>query len=187
VNLVKVTVNDQFGAQDAVTQADYLVLYDASGGFVTGGGWIDSPQGACLRAPCTQATLGKANFGFVSKYKKGQSTPDGNTEFQFKAGDINFHSEDYEWLVVAGAKAQFKGTGTINGSGNYGSYSPRSTVRSAVAAAPTSSASRSGTKNNSDAVVYDQPTVGAGRRHAHYNPWRRQHQHSDEVAGPPGR
>ncbi len=25
----------------------------------------------------------------------------------------------YEWLVVAGARAQFKGTGTINGSGSY--------------------------------------------------------------------
>jgi hypothetical protein len=34
---------------------------------------------------------GKANFGFVSKYQKGQSTPDGNTEFQFKAGDLNLH------------------------------------------------------------------------------------------------
>jgi hypothetical protein len=26
----------------------------------------------------------------------------------------------YEWLVVAGARAQFKGEGTINGSGSYG-------------------------------------------------------------------
>lgn len=26
----------------------------------------------------------------------------------------------YDWLVVAGSKAQFKGTGTINGAGNYG-------------------------------------------------------------------
>ncbi len=32
---------------------------------------------------------------------------------------MNFHSSEYQWLVVAGAKAQFKGTGTINGS--YGS------------------------------------------------------------------
>jgi hypothetical protein len=26
----------------------------------------------------------------------------------------------YDWLVVGGAKAQYKGTGTINGAGNYG-------------------------------------------------------------------
>ena len=33
--------------------------------------------------------------------------------------DSNFKSTAYEWLVVAGSKAQFKGTGTINGGGNY--------------------------------------------------------------------
>jgi hypothetical protein len=33
---------------------------------------------------------------------------------------MEFHSTDYQWLVIAGAKAQFKGTGTINDEGNYG-------------------------------------------------------------------
>jgi hypothetical protein len=28
-------------------------------------------------------------------------------------------SASYEWLVVAGARAQFKGEGTINGAGRY--------------------------------------------------------------------
>ena len=60
---------------------------------------------------------GKANFGFVSKYKKGASVPTGKTEFNFKAGDLNFHSDSYQWLVVTqdGTNAQFKGSGTING------------------------------------------------------------------------
>lgn len=31
----------------------------------------------------------------------------------------NFHSENFSWLVVSGYKAQSKGTGTINGAGNY--------------------------------------------------------------------
>jgi parallel beta-helix repeat protein len=62
---------------------------------------------------------GKATFGFVSKYKKGASVPDGQTEFVFQAADLNFHSSSYEWLVVAGSKAKFKGTGTINGEGEY--------------------------------------------------------------------
>jgi len=119
VYTLTLTVTDAAG-EYATTIYQYVVVYDPNGGFVTGGGWIDSPAGACRTAPCTPQTVGKANFGFVSKYKKGQTTPDGNTEFQFKAGDINFHSENYEWLVVAGAKAQYKGTGTINGSGNYG-------------------------------------------------------------------
>jgi hypothetical protein len=93
-----------------------LAVCDPSGGFVTGGGWIDSPQGAYTSDP---TLTGKANFGFVSKYKKGPTVPTGQTEFQFKVADLNFHSDSYEWLVVAGAKAQYKGVGTINGEGSY--------------------------------------------------------------------
>ncbi len=35
----------------------------------------------------------------------------------FQAGDLNFHSDAYDWLVVnqGGIRAQYKGTGTING------------------------------------------------------------------------
>jgi uncharacterized delta-60 repeat protein len=95
----------------------YIVVYDPDGGFVTGGGWIDSPEGAYAADP---SLTGKANFGFVSKYKKGATAPTGNTEFQFHAGDLNFHSSEYEWLVVTGSDyARFKGTGTINGEGEY--------------------------------------------------------------------
>jgi len=32
---------------------------------------------------------------------------------------LNFHSESYDWLVVAEPKAKYKGTGTINGTGEY--------------------------------------------------------------------
>ena len=56
----------------------------------------------------------------MSKYKKGQSTPTGQTQFKFKAGDLNYHSTEYEWLVVAGPHAKYKGSGTIDGSGDYG-------------------------------------------------------------------
>ena len=61
-----------------------------------------------------------ATFGFVSKYQKGANVPSGDTQFQFQAAGFNFHSTIYDWLVVAGAKAQFKGSGTINGAGNDG-------------------------------------------------------------------
>jgi hypothetical protein len=93
------------------------VFYDPNAGFVTGGGWIMSPPGAYSANP---ALTGKANFGFVSKYQKGAKVPTGQTEFQFHAGNLNFHSEVYEWLVVAGARAQYKGTGTLNGATGYG-------------------------------------------------------------------
>ena len=74
-----------------------------------------------LRAPTPSIRpLRAASFGFVSKYKKGATIPTGQTEFQYKVGSLNFHSTDYQWLVIAGARAQYKGTGTINGQGNYG-------------------------------------------------------------------
>jgi hypothetical protein len=92
----------------------YLAVYDSDGGFVTGGGWIMSPEEAYAD---DSSLTGKANFGFVSKYKKGANVPTGNTKFQFKAGNLDFHSDSYEWLVVnqAGTNAQYKGNGTING------------------------------------------------------------------------
>jgi hypothetical protein len=95
-----------------------FVVYDPTDGFVTGGGWIDSPAGAYTADP---SLAGKATFGFVSKYIKGATVPTGNTEFQFKVAGLNFHSSIYDWLVVnqGGTNAQFKGTGTINGEGTY--------------------------------------------------------------------
>jgi hypothetical protein len=63
---------------------------------------------------------GRVSFGFNSKYQRGATVPTGNTEFQFRAADFNFKSTSYDWLVVGGAKAQFKGSGTINNTGNYG-------------------------------------------------------------------
>jgi hypothetical protein len=98
----------------------FLAVYDSDAGFVTGGGWIDSPADACHLTTACEGLTGKANFGFVSKYKKGATVPTGNTEFQFKAGDLNFHSSSYEWLIVTGRDyAKFKGTGTINWMGEY--------------------------------------------------------------------
>ena len=86
-------------------------MYDPSGGFVTGGGEIESAPGSY--AP-DETLEGIAHFGFVSKYKNGANTPTGQTEFQFQVADFNFHSTSYDWLVVAGNKAQYKGEGTVN-------------------------------------------------------------------------
>jgi hypothetical protein len=117
VYTVVVTVKDKFDATSDPYEYRYVVVYDPNGGFVTGGGWIDSQPGAYR---LNTSLAGKANFGFVSKYQKGQTQPSGDTEFQFHAASMNFKSKAYEWLVLSGTtRAQFKGTGTINGSGNY--------------------------------------------------------------------
>jgi hypothetical protein len=110
------------GARDSAGNAGapectFLPVYDPDGGFVTGAGWISSPAGAYVTNP---SLTGRASFGFVSKYHQGASVPTGQTQFQFKTGDLSFYSDAYEWLVVAGARAKYKGTGTINGTGSYG-------------------------------------------------------------------
>ncbi len=115
VYTVTLTIDDD-NSWSITMKFQYVVVYDPDAGFVTGGGWINSPIGAYRDDP---SLTGKANFGFVSKYKKGQSTPTGNTQFQFKAGGLNFHSSEYDWMVLAGAKAMYKGTGTINNAGTY--------------------------------------------------------------------
>lgn len=116
VYTVTVTVTDDDGGSGA-SIFQYIVVYDPNAGFVTGGGWIDSPAGA-YAADITLS--GKANFGFVSKYKKGMTVPTGETQFQFHVANFSFHSTAYEWLVVSGPKAQYKGRGMVNGSGDYG-------------------------------------------------------------------
>jgi len=116
VHTITLTVEDDDDGND-IEIFQYVVVYDPNDGFVTGGGWIDSPTGAYGANP---SLTGRANFGFVSKYKKGQSTPTGNTEFKFEIADLDFHSTSYEWLVITGgSKAMFKGLGTINDLGEY--------------------------------------------------------------------
>ena len=115
VYTLTLTVTDDDGAS-AQSVFRFVVIYDAAAGFVTGGGWINSPPGAYAGDP---ALSGRATFGFVSKYLRGATTPSGNTEFQFRSGNLYFHSSSYDWLVVGGARAQFKGSGMINGEGDY--------------------------------------------------------------------
>ncbi len=114
---VTLIVTDNDSGSASVAAENYVVIYNPEGGFVTGGGWINSPAGAYVP---DNTLAGKATFGFVSKYQKGATVPTGNTEFQFKVADLNFKSTSYDWLVVAGSQAKYKGTGTINGEGNYG-------------------------------------------------------------------
>ena len=167
VYTIKLTVmDDDEGTAQAMFQ--FVVVYDPDAGFVTGGGWINSPTGAYV---ADSSLAGRANFGFVSKYQKGANVPTGTTEFQFKVANLNFHSTSYQWLVIAGARAQYKGMGTINGSGNYGF------LLTAIDGPITGGSGNDKfrikiwDKNNGDAIVYnnqmgandsDDPTTALG-------------------------
>ena len=117
VYTLKLIVTDKDGDHSNESIYQYVVVSDSGGGseagFVSGGGWIDSPAGAYAARP---SLTGKASFGFVARNEQEQ--PDGNTEF--KLGDLHFKSTGYQSLVLAGATARLTGQGTINGSGHYG-------------------------------------------------------------------
>ena len=116
VYAITLTVIDRDGGIGSST-FQYVVVYDPSAGYVTGAGTISSPVGAYTQ---DSSLSGKAIFGFVSKYQNGANQPTGSTQFRFIIANFSFKSTSYDWLVVGGARAQYKGSGTINGSGDYG-------------------------------------------------------------------
>ena len=68
----------------------------------------------------------KDNLGFVAKYKKGTTIPEGETEFQYKPATTQFPLASTSTAPrttgssFSGSRGQFQGSGTINGAGNYG-------------------------------------------------------------------
>ncbi len=117
---VKMTVTSNQGVTTWVdTQNDLealVVIYDPAAGYAIGGGWLASPPGAYLANP---SLTGKVSFGFTSKYFKNATNPKGETQFSFKLGEVDFNAVNFDYLVISGAKAQFKGFGKLNGSGAY--------------------------------------------------------------------
>ncbi|WP_439882832.1 YDG domain-containing protein [Pontibacter sp. MBLB2868] len=122
VGVYKVIAEAGTGCSSSIA---YISVFDPTGNFVTGGGWINSPDGA-IRVEgkygiTSKTATGKANFGFVAKYKKGSNQVDGNTEFQFNTGNINFKSTLHNEmsLVVTSDKATYRGEGTLNGMSGF--------------------------------------------------------------------
>jgi len=89
-----------------------VVVYDPNGGYTYGGGWFASPAGALKDDP---TATGKANFGFSVNYYKNATLPKGETQFEFKAGNLEYNALNFEYLSVSGYKAVFKGSGKIVG------------------------------------------------------------------------
>ena len=114
---VTVKVSDD-AASDVETANASIVVYDPEAGFVTGGGWIDSPAGSLTASPTSS---GKVTFGFSVKYLQGRLEPQGNLTVQLHEPGLTLKATSFQWLVVSGALASFKGQGTLqNTAGVYG-------------------------------------------------------------------
>jgi hypothetical protein len=121
---VTLTVTDICG-EEATAVHNYVVVYDPEAGFVTGGGWFSSPNGAYASSSSSL----KASLSGNAKYLKRNSrlpSLQGNITFTLhdskKKGDspaLKFKSSSLSWLVVTEYKAYIRGTGTIDGKGEY--------------------------------------------------------------------
>jgi probable HAF family extracellular repeat protein len=107
VYTVSATVSDDDGGTSATAFYEYISVLDTDGAFVTGAGFYDVPgQGAA-----------KAHFSFDVNLLHGQTPPNGSAKLwmPIHGEHAEFESTTIEMLVVAGNRAQFWGTGTLNG------------------------------------------------------------------------
>lgn len=112
---ITTTVTDDDGGTG--TEMTLAVVYDPDAGFVTGGGFINSPAGALTT---NKDLTGVGHFQFNPKYHKGDTVPSGKANFQLDGG-ITFTSDNLEWLVVTpNNRFAVKGTGSVGGTGGYG-------------------------------------------------------------------
>jgi hypothetical protein len=113
---LQMNVTDQNGITSSVaTNGDLeaiVVVYDPNGGYTYGSGCFVSPPGAI---PTNPTATGPVSFGFQTNYYKGATNPKGETQFDFRAGDLEFNALNFDYLVVDGSNAQFKGSGKIIG------------------------------------------------------------------------
>jgi hypothetical protein len=114
-------VYDDIGNPDTWFVPQDVIVYDPDAGFATGGGWFQQEEVgpmAMSTLAASDSTDSKVTFAFVCNYKKGSSVPTGSAEIYVDG--MNFHAGAYDWMLVNGAKAQFKGTGSIDGQEGYG-------------------------------------------------------------------
>lgn len=112
---LQMNVTDQKGVTSyASTNGNFeaiVVAYDPnSKNYTYGGGKFMSPLGALKSNP---SATGLVAFGFTSNYYKNSTFPKGETLLDFKVGDFTFSALNFDYLVVSGAKAQFKGLGKM--------------------------------------------------------------------------
>lgn len=113
---IGLSVADNNGATGSATSGQ-VVIFDPEAGFVTGGGWANSPPGAYSVNP---ALNGKVKFNFVANYQKGSVTPRGGFEFDLADTSLRFKATSLAWLALGTDRASFSGEGTISQTGRYG-------------------------------------------------------------------
>ena len=112
VYAVTLTVRDDDGDSDTKKASGQIVVVDRNGGWITGGGWIDSPASAY---PAATNAAGKLAFNLVARYQGSSTTPSGSVELKLNSAKLDFRSTSLDWLMVSNSAARLQGCGTLNG------------------------------------------------------------------------
>lgn len=115
---ITISITDNDGAADSVPY-QYISVYNPTNqGLFSGARLFTSQQGSY---PANQALNGQVQFGITAKYQNG--SPNGKVSMKFNAANFEFDSTGINVLVISTnngvSNATLKGTGTINGQGNY--------------------------------------------------------------------
>ena len=109
---ITVTVWDDDGGSDTAVLGEVFVFDPDT--FVTGGGWVYSPQDALVADP---GHSGKATFGFVVRYGN-DGLLRGNLQLGVHKG-LTLHATGFEFLLINDGIATFEGTARVNGEAGY--------------------------------------------------------------------
>ena len=152
---VTLTIEDACGLTDTEVFS-YIVIFNPCNGFITGGGYINSPQGA-YAGKITAS--GKANYGFEAKYEKQGSAPKGQFEFELKDSKFKVKSSSVEWLMVNNNQAIMKGQAKVNEQSGY--YFIVSIIDGQIADKKGTDYFRLIVWDNSGSVIYDNQSGDA--------------------------
>jgi hypothetical protein len=125
IYVVTVTVTDSHGGADAVSRD---VVATSRSGAAMGAALVTSPAGAYSPEP---DLAGTAAIVFTVQHWYGSGAPIGRTSVAIQVGErrgwfwtnvhrATFQSTAYDWFVVtADGRAEFQGSGTLDGRGGY--------------------------------------------------------------------
>jgi probable HAF family extracellular repeat protein len=114
VYTVSATVVDQAGESTTVNRK--VVVLDQAGSVVGGTGSFMTAAPAGRKAAIA---AGKASFGFVAPATTRAKAGNAKTGLSFNTAGLSFRSTDIRLLGMQAGRAQFGGSGTINGRGAY--------------------------------------------------------------------
>jgi VCBS repeat-containing protein len=115
--IIILTIDDGDSTTEATSEL--LTVYSPGDSFLTGGDSINVYREMCQLSTRCANKSGTANSGFSAQYPDASSDPEGTTQFTFSEGGLEFFADSYQWLIIVGGWAQYGGTGTINGIGQY--------------------------------------------------------------------